>query len=369
MKSNITLKLFDNDLSTPIFVGDLTDRCEGLQFSTILPGGFGICSFNFSCDIFTAWRWRTDYIFYRVVIKDNVKVLFEGRLEDIEFIDSGLKVTFFGYFSSCGDQPNFDDYNTTSDAAIKTILTASCPDISSDHSNIEATDITIAQIAGNEDLYLVDLVSKLAAYSNTSQLAWYFAIWEDRIPYFFPRSMASVDWVVSLRNVETLGLRVTVGELWNSVYAVYTTAGVRSRTAIVTDTNSISKYGVTRTKAIINLGEVSAAAAQAQRNWVLEENKDLQQHTDRFVIGESVKDNYGVETSSAHIRAGEVIRIQDLVPASADLDTVTRDALRTFYIKETQYDVDAKRMTIIPDTARISLTSRLVRDFVRKGLR
>ena len=369
MKATIDVKLYDNDLSSPTFIRHLTEEIENLQLSTILHGGFGICSFNLACDLRTAWIWRTKYWYYRLVVLDHTKTLFEGRLEDIEFIDSGLTATFFGFYSACGDQPYLTAYSTTADEIIKAILTASCPDINADQTNIEATDITIDDIEANEDLYLVDLASRLADYSDSSNQTWFFAIWEDRIPYFFPRVMTAVDWWVSMSEVEGLGLRASVKDLWNSVYAEYTIADARNRTGTVTDSDSIVRYGITRTKGILGLGEVTAAAAQAQRDGFLENQKDAQQHTDRFVIGGSVRNTSGLLVPSSHIRAGEVIRIQDLVPASADLGSLVLDSLRTFYIKETQYDADRARVTIIPDTESQSLAATLARDYSTKSER
>ena len=54
-----------------------------------------------------------------------------------------------------------------------------------------------------------------------------------------------------------------------------------------------------------------------------------------------------------------VIRIIDLVPSSGQLDAVTRDALRTFYVIETNYQADSLQNRIIVDTENESLTSLL----------
>jgi hypothetical protein len=57
------------------------------------------------------------------------------------------------------------------------------------------------------------------------------------------------------------------------------------------------------------------------------------------------------------VRAGEVIRIQDLVPNSAA--TPALDDVRTFYIMETDYDADKNVLKIQPDRRRRSLARTL----------
>jgi hypothetical protein len=59
-----------------------------------------------------------------------------------------------------------------------------------------------------------------------------------------------------------------------------------------------------------------------------------------------------------HVRAGEVIRIQDLVAGTA---TVSLDDVRTFYIMETQYDADTDMLTIQPDRRSRRLTDLIPR--------
>lgn len=368
----LTVSLYDNNLSSPTYIGDLSTQVKRLKFSTKLHGGFNTCKFDIPMDMNEAWKWfnrGNGYWFYRVLVKDVQKTLFEGRLEDIALTESGLSCTFFGYFSACGDQPYSTAYNAVASVVIKAILTASCPDISSTQTNIAATDITITSTPADEDLYLIDLIPRLSNYSDSNKYTWYFAIWEDRIPYYFARSITTVDWRVKREYINQLSLRASTKELWNKVYTEYLVGGNRTRLAASTDTTSVTQYGLTRQKGVVSLGEVAEAAAVAQRDWYLEEHKDIWSQTDRFVLGDFVQDANGVVYPSCHIRAGEVIRIVDLIPATVDLDTISRNALNTFYIKETKYDYDAGRMTIIPDTASAGLEAQMARDLQLKGTR
>ena len=49
------------------------------------------------------------------------------------------------------------------------------------------------------------------------------------------------------------------------------------------------------------------------------------------------------------VRAGDVIRFDDLVPAAVDLDRVTLDGLRTFHVVETEYRQRDNTLRVRPD--------------------
>jgi len=83
---------------------------------------------------------------------------------------------------------------------------------------------------------------------------------------------------------------------------------------------------------------------------------------EEIVLSGTVYNSNGVPFPSSWVRAGEVIRIRDLVPASATLDSVTRDALRTFYIIETSYSADSNTNRLVVDTENASLEAILARE-------
>jgi len=245
---------------------------------------------------------------------------------------------------------------------IKAILTANCAQISSDQTNIDATDVTIDSAAASSyvDIYPKEIVNKLLDFSDTSKNQWYFAIWEDRIPYLKTRSTSSIGWVVGLGDLARFRLKHSGSELWNSCYAIYDVGGTLTRTADADDSTSQSKY-FKRQKVIPQLGTVAAAAAQAQRDAWVQEHKEIWPKLEDIVLGDTVWDANGVPFPSSWVRAGEVIRIRDLVPVSTDAGAVTRDALRTFYIIETNYNADARTNRIIVDTESSSLDAILAR--------
>ena len=81
-----------------------------------------------------------------------------------------------------------------------------------------------------------------------------------------------------------------------------------------------------------------------------------------IMSGNGIKDSNGVQYPSSWVKAGDVICIQNLVPISGDLTTKARDALRTFYIMETQYDAETGENRLVLDTKSKSLDSLLARE-------
>ena len=349
----IQVKLYDRDLSSSEFVDDLTEKIQGLRFTTKLNGGFYECGFRLALDLPAAWTWITKRIFYRLLIIDGPQTLWEGRLEDIALTEGGVTVKCFGFYANLSDIPYTTAYNEIADVILKAVLTANCAQINADQSNIDATGgpaITSGAGVSYLDIYPKQIVEKVLAFSDdTNNAKWYFAIWEDRKPYLFARDISTLNWRVDLKDFARFLLRHRGAELWNSAYAVYDAAGL-VRTGTTTNAASVAKYGLTRRKVIPNLGTVVAGAAQSYRDGWVEDHKDVFPRLENMVLGLTVFNANGVPRPSSWVRAGDVLRVRDLVPVTADVDTITRDALRTYFLVKTEYDHDAGTMRITPDT-------------------
>lgn len=360
------VKLYDDNLASPTFVDDLTFRHQNLRFSTKLNGGFSICSMQLKADLPEAWEWIADKGFYRLVITDKTKTLWEGRIQEPWFTTGEVGFTAYGYWASMRDQPYATAYNDVASTVIKAVLTAACPSISSDQTNIATTDITITSAADESylDITAQDLVIKLLEFSDSNAYKWYFAIWEDRIPYLFARNLSAIDWYVSIRAGDLVDYkpRYNYADWYSRCYAVYESAGAIARTSTSSDTTVETRYGgLTRTYAVPNLGAVAQATAEASRAAFLANKKYVRPTMDSFVLGDKVYDSNGISYPSSWVRAGEVIRIRDLVPATSDLDSITQDSLRTFYITETEYDADRMQNRLTVDTEKQSLDAILAR--------
>ncbi len=365
MKASFGLKLYSEDVASTVLVEDLTSRQSGLRFSTKLNGGFFRCSFAIDGDEVEAWKWLTERMYYRLRVEDvgtpgDAYLAWEGRFQDLQFNAAGIRLVFYGYYASCKDEPYNTAYNAVASAVIAAALTAAAPAINADHSNIDATDITITSAAGDDylDISVQKLIEKLMEFSTSTQQKLYFAIWENRIPFLKARDVSVLDWRMDLKDLQNFNLTYRASEMFNSSYAIYDAAGL-VRTAVANDAPSIAKFGITRQFVVDNLGTVALAAANAQRNAAIAEKKDLWPTLENVVLNDRVFDALGKGKSSSRVRAGDVIRIRDLVPVSTDVDDVTRDALRTFYILGTEYDADLGTNRLTLDTENVSITRRI----------
>lgn len=366
-RTNIEVKLYDRNLSSPILITDLTYRIQNPKFSTKLHGGFNLCSFALKADLPQAWHWLINRMFFRVVIADKSRMLWEGRIQDIGISPGMVDITAYGYYASLNDEPYRTAYDDDADVVIKAMLTAAAPQINADQSNIAATGgPPIISSAGPAylDKKVRVLVEKFMKFGGTGT-QWYFAIWDNRIPYLFQRNISSVDWTVKLGDLARFKLRHSGSDLWNESYAVYEDGGL-ARTPDAEDTTSQAKYGdgtndFIRSHAIQDLGTVDAEAAESARDTWLAEHKDIWPTLEDIALGDRVYDTNGVAYPSSWVRAGDVLRVLDLVPATSSLDEVSRDALRTFYILETNYNAGLQQNQIVVDTESNSLDAIIAR--------
>ena len=377
----LQVRLYDNNLSTPTLIEDLTERVSNLRITTALNGGFQFCSFRISSSIGEAWNYlsregKRGYHFYRLVVNEEQRVIWEGRISEIELqIESenqGLEISAFGYWSSMRDQfyTENDGTDWTSgsghqiDDIIKEVLTDECPDINSDHSNIAAGSRDLAGIDFSTKAYPQDIVNDLPKNSDDDNSVWFFAIWENRIPYLFKRAVTQVDHYVWLESLDDLRLNQSATELRNAILPfVGSTEGTTQ-----TNTTSLALYPRREFKISLKTGTNANTQGDASTTEA-EERGFPRQHQSFRVSGRiynAVAGDAGARLEEIplwRVRAGDVIRIQDLVPATAA--TPSLDDVRTFYIMETEYDADTNTLTVQPDRRRRSLPSIIAK--IAKG--
>jgi hypothetical protein len=383
LNTQLRVLLFDSDLADPTLLDDLTERVEGLKFSTRIHGGFLKCTFTISLSLADSWLYIAENAkvagrhFCRVVIYEEQRVIWEGRLMDIALSlqstgtgggFSGVKITALGYWSSLKDQFYSDDDagrtdwtsgSHTTDDIIKEMLTEECPSINSDQSNITANSRDVAGINLSSREYPQDIiVKKLAPLSDSDNGIWQFAIWENRIPYWSPRNLTTLDYRIKLSDTGGIQLKQSAMELRNAVTP--SVGGTEGTT--VTDAISLTFYP--RREFLFDLPTGANANSQGDASSTLSTERSNPVQTSSFAISGHVMSALAGETGSGlievpkwRIRAGQYIRIDDLVPAS--ISSPTLDRLRTFQIMETDYDVESDTIIIQPDSLPRSLNSIL----------
>ena len=372
----LQLLLFDSNLSSPTLVDDLTDRVDKLKFSTALHGGFKTCTFTLSTTLGEAWQWlsRAGELvgrhFFRIVLYEEQVVRWEGRVMDIRLNinprQRGLDITALGYWNACRDQfyDAADGGNTdwtaggphNVDDIIREMLTNECPDISTTHTNIDVNVRDVAGIDLTARAYPQDIiVDRLATLADSSDVPWYFGIWEDRLPHWHARAAAD-NWQVWLADIESLRLTQAATHLRNAITPVV------GSTEGTVETNATSLLLYPRRELILTVHTGANANTQSDAAQTAANERADPKQSENFVITGpiyDVRDNQLIETHKWRVRAGDTIRIQDLVPDSAG--AIALEGLRTFFILETSYDADRDSLAIQPDTFARNLSGLLPR--------
>ena len=250
------------------------------------------------------------------------------------------------------------------DDIIKEVLTDECPDINSDQSNIAAGSRDLAGIDFSTKAYPQDIVNDLTKNSDDDNSVWFFAIWENRIPYLFKRAVTQVDHYVWLESLDDLRLTQSATELRNAILPfVGSTEGTTQ-----TNTTSLALYPRREFKVSLKTG--TNANTQGDAATTAAEERGFPRQQQSFTVSgriyNAVAGDAGARLEEIplwRVRAGDVIRIQDLVPATAA--TPSLDDVRTFYIMETEYDADTNTLTVQPDRRRRSLPSIIAK--IAKG--
>lgn len=361
--AKLTAVLYDNNLANPSVVipNLMGKKLSGLRFGTVLPGGFGDASFSWPCSWPEAWDWYESYYNYQLTIHEGVSTIWQGRLEDIELSPSGITPTFMGYWRSCYDEVFNDVTNYISGTAyagdiIRDVLEDHCPQVhKGDFSHLRETYFNLCPITFTDNNRPGDAFQRLGAIGDGSQseVPWYFAIWEGRVPYFLPKpkDFSEPDWHVFKRDLAAesgYSLRRSLGEMANRVAMIYSTYdGMRVITDYAEDADSIAKWNLTREIAN-SMGEGGTLTAASARDAYLKDHANPPQSA-TIQITSRIRDKNGKMRDLWHVRAGDVLRIDDLIPEEDVITKPQLDQMRTFFIKETDFDLDSYTLTVTPE--------------------
>ena len=373
----LTLLLFDGPTSSTV-LEDLTSAANDVRFSTALHGGFASCTVVMGMDRARAWAsWLTDRFGFRLGVYEGARLIWEGRKEDVTLGEAGVEVRFAGFWANLGDFPHLDysfdpprrvTYQSAvrADDVFKDVL-AKLPasQIDGDVSNVRRPAVAVA---GAQEPLTFDrnetgqeAVMAAASWSGSGGAPWYAAIWDGRKPHLAARDLGSVTWRASVADLAP-GWRfhLSFSDYASDVYADYLAAGTSTLTSLAADAEARRRYG--RRASAVRLGrEVAAAAASRVRDARLAASARPRQFGG-FTLRGFVSDADRAETPLWRVRAGDVIRFDDLVPAAVDLDRVTLDGLRTFYVVETEYRQRDNTLRVRPDAASRTLPRILQRE-------
>lgn len=324
-------------------------RAQGVRFSTN-ERGFA----SFSCFV-PLGLTESFYLYDRptlphIAVTWAGGVVWEGMLEDVAIVDGGLRLTALGYIRGYAAAPYSTSHIGVTAATIVQALIAAANSLNSFMSSstmlVQDPGVTLAEIY--EDQYPVDILDRLCNLgdSQTTPRLWEAGVWEKRILHFRPRGDAARKWMV---DVAAADIERTLETLYNSVYAAYQDGGnQRAVTATSSDTTSSARYGITR-RAAVSLQAINSTLAGKVRDAYLSDHKDPPV---RAGVGfRRLYDQFGTLWPAWCARSGDQVTIRNLPPtATSDIDRI-----RTFRLKETDYDADADWCAVVPEALRASI--------------
>lgn len=375
LETGLRVRVFDDYARTNL-VDDLTDRMTAGSITTTVHGGFARAKgfrIPMTPDDLSLYFNRGNLPgrhFFHLEVSDGPAVVWEGRIMRTAFGPDGkggveLRIEGAGYWNSLKDQKYSVTVagGDTQKDVIEDALTSKAPLISSDYSLIEDPGLDLGSLVITRE-YPQDMIVNKIPHTSDGTDQWFAYIYETRgaddlpILIYKARSSSVIHWTTSTREL------ATDWEIAQDGYLMRNTAtpidnGVAGTTQ--TDANQRATDPTRDFDITVGTGlDWTAEAAEANR--VLGE-KRLPQQTQTFTIeGKVFRTALTEQREPARlwwVRAGEVIRFENLFPESAVNPQF--DSLRTFSIRSTDYNLMADTVSVRPDRAAMTITQVLPR--------
>lgn len=279
-----------------------------------------------------------------IEVGDCGDVVWRGRLEDVRLVVGGIQITALGAWSAFGDLPYTATPSavTTADVIAGDILDAvnlvNPGQLSASTWWMEDPGVSVYdEIYEDDDMRAI--LTRLAGLgdSQTPPARWEVGVWADGRLFFRPRGSDSRDWYVDAAELE---VERSLADVWNSAYARYDDGA--SVTATATDSQSVTRYGLTRRHAL-DSRTTDTTAAQRERDAALADGatpipRASVPITHVYTAAGTCGPLWGV-------RSGDTITLRNLPPnAGSDIDRI-----RTFRISETRYRCDTNTLDVTPE--------------------
>ena len=370
----LTLKLYQKNASSKDVEAVFADAAlASLAHTTTLPGGFGDLEVTVASSESEFWNWRRNRMLSRIALEEaGGRVVWEGRIEAVELSDLWrASLTARGYWSNLNDAVINRGYSNGVNTARSIIadllgripagqrqvspsadLIATGPAIAHDYQD----DWTVWRI-------LTDSRRGVASFGSGGGKIMDVAVWEDRKLRYAPRlssdSGSGVVWRSYLRlenggGVARLPLRYDWDDVANAVSVTYEWDGTLRRAPTATDADSVARH-IRRERNVPNIGETTDATAILRRDAELRRRSRLRPSLQlgngasgdgRGIAIDRVWDADGIEWPLCRVRAGDILRIPDLTPGTADLARPDADGYRAFFVEETRCDHATGTLTV-----------------------
>jgi hypothetical protein len=322
---------------------------ENLTVETCMPGGFTVANFTLHRNIGVPYPDVASYNEIKII--EGPWVLFEGYIDMVSrsINPDSLDVQCLGWsaiLNQCGTTADIivtgagnnqaSDFITNvmfADSDITTFLTAGTID-TSDFAYQAGTTFEFKPFKTYQDC--------LEEFNGTNY--YDYGCWEDKSFFWTPRS-DSVDWLVSTLDCSDVSISPNPDWLCNRVIVSYGDGDFMQQT-IREDTDSQTKYGRRIIKTLELQNIYILADAQRYGDQYITEHKDLKVTSE--LTTSRVFTTAGAEVPLYRVRAGDIVKVIDWMPASELLMDVNVTDITTFKIKSTSYDHSDNSLQITP---------------------
>ena len=203
-----------------------------------------------------------------------------------------------------------------------------------------------------EDLTPAEILQRLALLGDTQDNRYEVGVRRNRRLYFRRRGSAARRWIIDATGLDIQQSRELLA---NRAYARYQDASGRTlRTANANDTVAQNRFGLVRQR-LIDADGTSQTTAEQLRDTFLEDNANPRPRAG--VAFDRLYTEQGQQAPLWMVESGDIVTIRNLPPGlGADVDRI-----RTFYVAETEYDVDRRFMRIVPEEPLPTLDALLAR--------
>lgn len=192
-----------------------------------------------------------------------------------------------------------------------------------------------------EDQYPADILNKLCTLGDRQvpPQQWQWSVY-DRALQFAQVSTIARAWYVDATDIELVR---DVNDLYNSAYSTYQDAsGGTSRTSTNTNSESVTRYNITRRKAVGSTTTSSFQAANDRDAFLIDNRDPVPRATLQF---RNIRDASGALVRPSQVRAGDTITIRNLPPTIS----TSIDKIRTFRITAKRYRPLGRVLEVTPE--------------------
>jgi hypothetical protein len=371
--SDFRIRIYANELDTSDVAGPQLrkagllaapdpDNISGLNFGTILPGGFAECSFNFSgASQIECSRWKALFLGQHLEILGSPDEAYVGLIVDVvlDRVNGGVQVSAFGYYVTLSDVP-YDTTDTTSETFKNAVYFAlSQQGISVDWrgsylsgvvDDVFETGQTVQRRIGESGTETVrDAIELWSALGDGAGGRVWPAVWVTRNLQVQPES-TTTRWRVKVGQLQTATFQTSRSSVINKVVVSFQDVadGVRKFSTPAEDQTSREHYGKLGTTHVAE--ELSTTAADALAVELLAAWKEPREKHG-FVLRGKVLDLGLVERPSWLVRAGDQLEAIDLDLPDRPVGEIVQGRNR-WLVRQTSYDADGETLQIVPDEDR-----------------